>query len=284
MAETLPRLTAEADIPTLHEALRSSGAVIVEHFLGAETVAATNAELDPFVEAAPEKRPFLNPALAWFFGDKTRHVTGVTGKSPTFAAEILCHPVLDGLAHEVLGPACSSHQLNVAHVLDPGPGAKAQVLHRDELVWVHLPRPHPEVQLATIIALQDFSAENGATRIIPGSHRWPIERIPDESEVADAEMPAGSAVIYLGSTIHGGGANTTSNQRRRGLHLSYVAGWLRSEENNLLSTPPDVARTLPRRARELVGYQVHDAIAAGGGYLGAVDLQDPAVLLEQGKL
>jgi ectoine hydroxylase-related dioxygenase (phytanoyl-CoA dioxygenase family) len=172
----------------------------------------------------------------------------------------------------------------VAHVLDRGPGSEPQLLHRDELVWVHLPKPHPEVQVASIIALEDFTAESGATRIVPGSHRWEKERQPEAGEIAIAEMPAGSAVVYLGSTIHGGGPNTTATRRRRGMHMSFNLGWLRTEENNYLSVPPDVARTLPEKAQALLGYAAHDALMAGGGYLGVVDTRDPMELLKTGEL
>jgi len=108
--------------------------------------------------------------------------------------------------------------------------------------------------------------------------------MPEPDELVCAEMPAGSAVLYLGSTIHAGGRNSTKDGWRRGMHMSFVVGWLRTEENNYLSTPPGVARTLSRRAQELLGYAAHDAIAVGGGYLGAVDLLDPVELLAQGKL
>jgi ectoine hydroxylase-related dioxygenase (phytanoyl-CoA dioxygenase family) len=97
-------------------------------------------------------------------------------------------------------------------------------------------------------------------------------------------MPAGSAVVYLGSTIHAGGRNSTSESWRRGMHMSFVVGWLRTEENNYLATPLDVARRLPRRSQELLGCAVHDAVAVGGGYLGAVDLLDPVELIAQGRL
>jgi ectoine hydroxylase-related dioxygenase (phytanoyl-CoA dioxygenase family) len=97
-------------------------------------------------------------------------------------------------------------------------------------------------------------------------------------------MRAGSAVIYLGSTIHAGGANTTSTQWRRGMHVSYCVGWLRTEENQYLTTPLDVVRRLPRRNQELLGFGAHDAIASGGGYLGTVELQDPATLLATGQI
>jgi ectoine hydroxylase-related dioxygenase (phytanoyl-CoA dioxygenase family) len=233
---------------------------------------------------APPERKFLNPGLDFFFGTRTRHITAVASKSRTFVADVLLHPALLGLCDAILGPSCARYQLNLAHVLDRGPGAEQQYIHRDELVWVHVPRPHPELQLASVVALVDFTAENGATRVVPGSHRWDWNRMPQPEEFAVAEMPAGSAVIYLGSTLHGGGPNTTADQWRRGMHLSYVLGWLRTEENHYLATPPEIARTLPRQAQELLGYAAHDALHQGGGYLGALDLRDPVEMLADGTL
>jgi phytanoyl-CoA dioxygenase PhyH len=151
-------------------------------------------------------------------------------------------------------------------------------------VWNLVPRPHPELQLASIVALVDFDTSNGATRVVPGSHRWEPDRHPQDDEIAAAVMRAGSAVIYLGSTIHGGGANSTPDRWRRGVHLSYTLGWLRTEENNYLAVPPAVARTLPRRCQEVLGYAVHDALPLNGGYLGMVSLRDPLELLEEGLL
>ena len=99
-----------------------------------------------------------------------------------------------------------------------------------------------------------------------------------------AERLVRRSPVTMRLLTHGGGRNATQDRWRRGMHMSFVVGWLRTEENNYLSTPPDVARTLPRRAQELLGYAAHDAIAAGGGYLGAVDLLDPIELLAKGKL
>jgi ectoine hydroxylase-related dioxygenase (phytanoyl-CoA dioxygenase family) len=279
MAMEVPHLSARDGADAAVAALDSHGAVIVEGLLDAARHARFNAELDPLLAAAQPDRKFLNPAIEWFFGKRTRHVAAVAAQSRTFATDVLCHPLLLGICDAVLGPSCARYQLNIAHVLDRGPGAEAQLLHRDEAVWVHMPRPHPELQVASVIALEDFRAENGATRVVPGSHRWPAERRAEESEVAVAVMPPGAAVIYLGSTIHGAGANTTADRRRRGMHVSYVLGWLRTEENQYLSVPADVVRTLPRRAQELLGWAAHDALAAGGGYLGTVDLRDPIDLL-----
>jgi ectoine hydroxylase-related dioxygenase (phytanoyl-CoA dioxygenase family) len=284
MPSAIPHLSAADPLPDVLAALDATGAVIVEGALDRGLLARFNAELDPRMAAARPERRFLNPAVEWFFGKRTRHLTAVAAHSRIFAEEVLCHPLLLGAAEAVLGPACASIQLNIAHVLDRGPGAEAQMLHRDELVWIHVPRPHPELQLASMIALEDFDAANGATRIVPGSHRWEPGRQPEESEIATAAMPAGAAALYLGSTLHGGGANTTADRWRRGMHLSYVVGWLRTEENQILSVPADVVRTLPRRAQELLGWTAHDAIAAGGGYLGTVDLRDPLTLLDEGVL
>lgn len=284
MKTPLPRLRAAASGGEVAGALRDQGAVIVEDVLAPDLLARFNAELDPILEKAKPDRSYLSPAIDRFYGDRVRQITGVAACSTVFAEEILCHPFYDGVCEAVLGPSCASWQLNVAQVMDRGPGAERQLLHRDEDAWVHLPRPHAEVELASVIALVDFGPDNGATVVAPGSHRWERRRRPEAGELACAEMPAGSAVVYLGSTIHGGGRNVTADRWRRGLHMSFVVGWLRTEENHYLAVPPDAARRLPRRSQELLGYVVHDAIASGGGYLGAVDLLDPLHLLVRGKL
>jgi ectoine hydroxylase-related dioxygenase (phytanoyl-CoA dioxygenase family) len=280
------RVKASEPAELITSALLEDGAVIVEGLLDDDLLDRFNAEIDPLLaDAAPSAdRAFLNEVVGWFFGHRTRHVTGIAGKSRVFATEILTHPVYRAVCDTVLLPSCATYQLNVAHVLDRGPGSDQQLLHRDEAVWIHLPRPHPEVQLASVIALVDFTADNGATRVAPGSHRWEPDRAATPEELVPAEMAAGSAVIYLGSTIHAGGANVTADERRRGMHVSYCAGWLRTEENQYLATPMEVARSLPREAQELLGYAVHDALPAGGGYLGAVELQDPVELLASGDL
>lgn len=284
MSASVPRLEANAPTDAVVEALRENGAVVVDGVLGAGLLDRFNAELDPLLDGVSPDRTYLNPAIDWFYGKRVRQLTGMAAKSRVFGEEILCHPFYGPICDAILGPSCASYQLNVAQVMERGPGADQQLLHRDEDVWVHLPRPHPEVQVASVIALTEFRAELGATVVAPGSHRWDRSRQPKPEELACAEMPAGAAVVYLGSTIHAGGANTTENGWRRGMHMSFVVGWLRTEDNNYLSTPPEVARTLPRRSQELLGYSAHDAIASGGGYLGTVDLLDPVELLAQGKL
>lgn len=284
MPASLQRLRATDSLDAINQALKDDGGVIVEDFLTSDVTARIREEVAATRAAASPGLKHLNPAIQFFFGDKTRHVNGMAAQSRTFATEVMTHPIFLGVCDRVLLPACARYQLNLGHLIDRGPGAVAQILHRDELVWVHLPRPHPEVQVASMIALDDFRVDNGATRLVPGSHRWPHTRKPEEHEIADAVMPAGSAVIYLGSTIHGAGTNSTASEWRPGLHISYVVGWLRTEENNYLAVPPEIARTLPRAAQEVLGYAVHDAIASAGGYLGMLGLRDPVDLMQEGKL
>jgi hypothetical protein len=292
-AATLERFDLSSDPDTIHAAIGRDGGVIIEGLLSADVVARVNDEVGAALDQASPDDAMFNPIMQAFHGPHTRQVSGAPGLSPTFAVNVMCHPLLLALADRVLLPSCARYQLNLGHLLQRGPGSEEQWLHRDEAVWSDMPRPGPELQLATVIAFVDFTRENGATRVVPGSHRWPDRALtpaeqvmgtqPAPEQIAHAEMPAGSAVVYLGGTIHAGGANSTEIPRR-GAHLSYCLGWLRTEENNYLSIPPALAAKLPRQAQELIGYSVHDSIPRGGGYLGMVRMQDPVELLARGEL
>jgi len=293
MGATLERFTAESPADAICDALDRDGAAIIDGLLPLDVVDRVNAEVEASVEAADPDETFFNPIMQQFHGRFTKQVAGMPGISRTFAVDVMCHPLLLELCDRILAPSCARYQLNLGHLLQRGPGSEEQWLHRDEAVWSDVPRPHPELQLAAVIAFVDFTRENGATRVVPGSHRWPDRQMvpaeqmmqapPSPEQIAYAEMPAGSAVVYTGGTIHAGGANST-DVPRRGAHMSYCLGWLRTEENNYLSTPPEVAATLPRHAQQLLGYAVHDSIPRGGGYLGMVRMQDPVDLLARGEL
>ncbi len=292
MPATLVRFTPDADPDAVCAAIERDGGVIVEGMFPPDVVQRVNDEVEAAVAAADPEEEFFNPVLSAFHGPCTKQVAGIPGISRTFAVDVMCHPLYLALCDRILLPSCARYQLNLGHLLQRGPGADEQWLHRDEVVWSDVPYPHPELQLASVIAFVDFTKDNGATRLVPGSHRWADRDLPvieqmqaaiDPEQIAYAEMPAGSAVIYLGSTIHAGGANITEVPRR-GAHLSFTLGWLRTEENNYLSVPPEYAATLPRQAQELLGYAVHDSIGRGGGYLGMVRMQDPVDLMARGEL
>jgi len=275
----LKRLPCDAVGEEIIAALERDGAVIVDGFLDNDICARFNTELDSLLEGRAPNQGSPNAAVAAFHGEQTKHLTGLAAHSDTFVAEILLHPLYRVLGEHFLLPACADYQLNIGHVLQRGPGAGDQMLHRDQDVWPRvLATALEHRQFASVIALSDFTAENGATRVVPGSHRWPEERQPESHEIVAAEMPAGSAVLYLGSTLHSAGPNSTRDARR-GMHMSFCLGWLRTEENNCLSVPLDRVRTLSRRAQELLGFGLHDGLERGEGFLGAVDNRNPLDLL-----
>jgi ectoine hydroxylase-related dioxygenase (phytanoyl-CoA dioxygenase family) len=293
MTATLEHVDATTDPDAICAVLDRDGGVIIDGLLSTDIVARVNDEVAGAVEAASPDDPQFNPLIAAFHGAQTKQVSAVPARSRSFAVDVMCNEVLLALCDRILLPSCARYQLNIGHLLQRGPGADDQLLHRDEAVWSDVPKPAPELQLASVIAFVDFTRENGATRVVPGSHRSPDRQLtpaeqimgpqPEPDQIAYAEMDAGSAVVYLGGTIHGGGANRTSTPRR-GVHLSYCLGWLRTEENNYLSSPPSVAAKLPRRAQEILGYSLYDCTSRGGGYLGMVSMQDPVELLQRGEL
>ena len=280
---SLPRVDA-ADHAGILAALHEHGGVIATGLLRAEQCAAINAEVEASVDDAANTAEGINPLIAAFFGDAVKHVSSLTAVSPTFANEVLTHPTYLAVGDEFLLPRCASYVLNLAHLMVRGPGAEAQIQHRDRDIYPYVSHETGQELVASIIALVDFTKENGATGVVPGSHRWDPQRQANDDEIAYAEMSAGDAVIYLGSTVHFGGTNSSTDNWRHGVHLSYVLGWLRTEENNYLGTPPRVAATLSSKAQELIGYSIHDAIAVGGGYLGMVDMRNPKDMLADGSL
>src|SRR6516162_2316201 len=201
----IARFDADADPDKVHGAIERDGVAIIEGLLTRDVVDRVNVEVDAAVADADPDEVLFNPVLTAFHGPHTKQVSGVAGISRTFASEVVCQPMLLALCDRVLLPSCARYQLNIGHLLQRGPGADDQWLHRDELVWSDVPWPHPELQLASVIAFVDFTRDNGATRVVPGSHRWPDRQLPPREQAAGtvdpglvecAEMPAGSAVVY----------------------------------------------------------------------------------------
>jgi ectoine hydroxylase-related dioxygenase (phytanoyl-CoA dioxygenase family) len=166
-----------------------------------------------------------------------------------------------------------AYQLSAPTGISIGPGEKAQPLHTDDALYP-LPRPHDEVVVNVMWPLQDFTEENGATRLIPESNRWTTEPPSNQApRPVTVEMPAGAALLYTGSVWHGGGANHTDSDRL-GVVLHYASSWLRPVENHVLAVPPSLVSTLPVRLQELLGYNIHPP------FIGYVDGRHPRKLLE----
>jgi ectoine hydroxylase-related dioxygenase (phytanoyl-CoA dioxygenase family) len=173
---------------------------------------------------------------------------------------------------DVLGPHCDWYQLNLSQGIRIHPGERQQVPHRDEEMWP-CAKGRAEYLVNVMWALSDYTAENGATRLWPRSQFDALSRDVTTEAAAIAEMPRGSALVYLGSVTHCGGANRSSAPRT-GLILSYSLGWLKQYENAFLTYPPRVASEFSKPIRDLLGYRIHRPNL--GGYEG----QDPAVLFE----
>lgn len=281
---TVKHVPRDCAVDDIISEITERGAVIVDGFLSKETLRRFNSEIEPHLERQDRGQFTVNEAVTNFHGPKTRHLTGIAGLSETFVHEILLHPIYKAVGDHFLLPNCASYQLNLGHVLDRGPGSGDQALHRDHDNW---PRALGQVfehrQFASLLALSDYTADMGATRLVPGSHKWDIERRPEPEEIAVAEMNPGSAVIYLGSTLHAAGPNST-DKSRRGMHASFVLGWLRTEENMNLGIPKERLKSMPREAQELLAFGIHDGIGRGEGFLGAVDNLSPIDLIAAGRL
>ena len=157
-----------------------------------------------------------------------------------------------GAAQTFLAPYCSRIQLHLGQIIRIRPGQPKQAIHRDRWAWgTYLKGIEP--QFNTMWALTDFTRENGATRVIPGSPDWPDGRRADKDEIAQAEMTRGSVLLYTGSVLHAAGANDSADDRI-GLNITYSLAWLRQEENQYLSCPPEIAKTLSTELQDLLGY------------------------------
>jgi ectoine hydroxylase-related dioxygenase (phytanoyl-CoA dioxygenase family) len=240
----LEHFSKEASPNAMLEAIRRDGAIIVDSVLEEDTLTALRGETDPYMNASDN-------GMDEFTGTLTTRTGGLVMRSAT-CRELIQNELILALCDDFLLPNCERYQLHLTQIIRLRPGQGAQPIHRDRWAWgTHL--THVEPQLNTIWAISDFTAENGATQVVPGSTDWPDDRAVASDEICQAEMQAGSVLVYSGSVFHGGGENNSSGDRI-GLNITYSLGWLRQEENQYLSTPPDLARSLPNKLQELIGY------------------------------
>lgn len=245
MAE-LQHLPPDASPERIVAALDAEGACIVDDLATRTQMDALDAELAPYIEATPY-------GADGFLGDHTTRTGALIARSPT-SRDLITHPSLLGASDLFLKRACDRYVVHVTQAIRIRPGQGKQPLHRDRLVWGGFIPKTVEPQLNTIWALTDFTKENGATQVVPGSNHWDDKRSALPEEIAYAEMKRGSALFFSGSVVHAGGANVSASSDRIGVYLSYCLGWLRTEENQYLSCPPHVARTLEPKLQELMGY------------------------------
>jgi hypothetical protein len=247
----LTYLDRTVDAVSAAAVMRRDGAVAITGLVENDLVETIRAELRPHLDDIGFRHS------SGFGGERTRRLRRVLASAPS-AAAMLDHDMVIGIADEVLLPYCAAYQVGSTEAIEVLPGQSSQVLHRDDTIYP-MEIAGIEFQIGVIWALDDFSAENGGTRVVLGSHRtlrsW---HLPDLDDWEAVEMPRGSALFYTGSVWHGAGANR-SEASRIGLVNTYSLGWLRQEYNQYLYTPPDVAAQFGPRLRALLGYMQHGA-------------------------
>ncbi len=279
----IPNTSTTAEIV---EIMMRDGGVIVEDFLADDVLDTLRSDLGPILDHTPHS------AEDDFLGKKTRRLSRLFSRSRAMA-EVAANPLYHDAARAIL---CSpvhvwlgadrtemipDLRIGMAQAIQIWPGETAQPLHRDDNVflWRH-PTHGREARVQIMIAITDFTPANGGTLVVPGSHLWDDERMPEIHEAVPTEMKAGSALIFLGSTYHAGGANQ-SDAPRTGLTMALDAAHLRQEENMYLTLSPEVVASYPEPMQKLLGW------SAGRNFMGWIEaegqLRDPIELVSNGK-
>ncbi len=268
---------ADVETSAVVAALKRDGAVIIRNQVDDQTADAVLAELrESFDTVGRCDEDDFN-------GYKTLRVSGILAVSPA-SADLVGHPRVLEIADAILLANCLNYRIGSLTGIEIHPGEMDQDLHMDDGIY---PIRFPDIpfQISAMWSLNDFTEENGATRVVLGSHLRPESKGrrgssvpgdrdpqlatrhdrarlagPDEN-VVQAVMPKGSVLFYLGSTFHGGGANKTDTPRA-GLINTYALGWLRQEENQYLSVPREIADGYPDHIRRLMGYQMHGSLGS----------------------
>lgn len=273
MPDPLRRLSADAPVAAMLEAYEADGALVVEGMVPGGIVADLCAAATTYAEG-------VEPGVAdqgmgedgkFFVGANTIRFSSLGRITPAYF-DLLDNEVYAALADAVLLPNCGSYWVNTAQVMFIGPGEQAQVLHRDADNWFQHVAPTwpdcPEVTISAMIGLEEVTEELGATRAVPGSHRWPELNVYEyDLETVPAELAPGDAFVYSGKVLHGGGENRTADRWRRAMHLSFVVGWLTPEEANPLDYGPGDLDGCSPRVQRLLGHRSYNPRPHLGGGL-----------------
>jgi ectoine hydroxylase-related dioxygenase (phytanoyl-CoA dioxygenase family) len=258
------------------------GGLIIEDILSPEQVAQVNAVLDGPLEQLRKGSDKEEQLMKEFHGELTKRLTNVVTLAPMLQEALFAHPtILEYVTHLFAGVS-ESFWLNTCQVIEIHPGEKAQMLHRDMgnyPVFFRYGPDAPEVMCNMILALMDVTEEAGATRVIPGSHKWQFDKPFTQDMTIPATLKAGSALFYSGKLVHGGGANVTPDVRRRVIAVPYNPGFLLPEEAYPFSVPMEEARKMSPRMQQLIGFRSFHQNEPRGGSLWQQNYEELATYL-----
>tara|TARA_Y100001968_G_scaffold43_1_gene35 strand:- start:144 stop:1073 length:930 start_codon:yes stop_codon:yes gene_type:complete len=241
----IKRFNKNTSPETILKALNEDAAIIIENLVSKDLIKKIDIELKPYLEACYSGK-------SEFSGLNTRRIGALIARSPG-CRDLASNSIVNNVANSFLDPFCDDYQINLTQAVSIGPDEKPQILHRDRGMYGGFIPRKIEPLLGCVWALSEFTKENGATQVVPGSHAWDKDRVPLQEEISYAEMDPGSVLLYTGTVLHGGGSNLT-DLPRLGVFIHYSLSWLRQQENQYLSCPIEIAKNLDPELRSLMGY------------------------------
>jgi ectoine hydroxylase-related dioxygenase (phytanoyl-CoA dioxygenase family) len=256
---TLRSVPNDASVDEILRIVDEDGGVIITQLLTQDQVRRFNADIEPAMQSTTPGAKHADEGIAGFHGSNTKRLTNLITYSKTFREEIIEHNLVHALADAVFNEESGSYWMTTAQVIEIGPGNEAQPLHRDlenNYPFVAMGPAGPQVMINFLIALTDFTEENGATRVIPGSNKWSDYEDRGTPEMTiPAEMASGDVLFINGKVAHGGGQNHTTDVYRRGVAFALQPGFLTPEEAYPFIVDRELARSLSPRLQRLIGFR-----------------------------
>jgi ectoine hydroxylase-related dioxygenase (phytanoyl-CoA dioxygenase family) len=269
--KTLQSLPYGAPTDEVARLVHRDGAVILRDVVTAEQLARINADVDGPLAATRCGSLKDDVAMQQFHGYRTKRLATVVMLSRTLREEFIGNPITLGYVRELFKDVCDTFWLQASQAIEIHPGEKAQFLHRDmdnyPVFRRYGPVGAPELTINFLLALVDSTEAAGATRVIPGSNHWPFEEPATPEQTIPGELPAGSALLMSGKTVHGGGANITPDYERRVVSVAFNPGFLVPEDAYPFVVPLELARTMSPALQQLIGFRSFHQYAQQGGSL-----------------
>lgn len=258
-APSLRRVPYTSNSEQILAIVKADGGVIIENFMNPDQLQGLNDEIDASVAEAKFGSTHCDEFIAKFHGAKTKRITNLVTISKTFRDTLLDSDSVHVIAERVFQEEAQSYWMSTAQVIEISPGNDAQPLHRDlenTHPFIAMGPTGPEVSLNFLIALSDFTDENGATRVIPGSNHWSDFNDRGTHEMTmPAEMKAGDVLLISGKVVHGGGANRSVDVKRRGLAFTFQPGYLTPEEAYPFLVEMELVKKMSARAQKMIGFR-----------------------------